>query len=112
MKLLPWTMLAALALHGGAANADEALAKARNCTACHTVDKKLYGPTYREIAKKYAARKDAETQIAAAIIKGTPMPSGLGWQKAGSATLPFMPPSTGVKPEEAARLAKWILATK
>ncbi|MEY2682857.1 MAG: hypothetical protein RJA09_1, partial [Pseudomonadota bacterium] len=39
--------------------ADEALAKSKNCMACHAVDKKLVGPAYKEVAKKYAGDKTA-----------------------------------------------------
>ena len=38
----------------GFAQADEALAKAKNCMSCHNVDKKVVGPAYKEVAKKYA----------------------------------------------------------
>ena len=96
----------------GTSLADEALAKATGCLACHTVDKKLIGPTYKEVAQKYASQKGAEAKVAETIIKGTPVPAGAGWQKAGKATLPFMPPNTTVKPDEADKLAKWILGLK
>jgi len=53
----------ALALVGAVfaipAQADEALAKKHNCLACHTVDKKLVGPSYKEIAKKYKGQNVA-----------------------------------------------------
>jgi cytochrome c551/c552 len=39
--------------------ADQALATAKNCMACHAVDKKVVGPSYREVAAKYAGQKDA-----------------------------------------------------
>ena len=112
MKLLSIPLLIAGLLCTGAAQADEALAKAKGCLACHTVDKKLIGPMYKEVAKKYTGQKDAADKLATAIIKGTPVPAGLGWQKAGQATLPFMPPNATVKPDEAAKLAKWILGQK
>ncbi|SDG75649.1 c-type cytochrome [Propionivibrio dicarboxylicus] len=112
MKLLSVSLAVAGLLLGTAAQADEALAKAKGCLACHTVDKKLIGPMYKEVAKKYAGQKDAEATIAGTIVKGTPAPTGVGWQKAGNATLPFMPPNAGVKPDEAAKLAKWILTLK
>jgi cytochrome c len=35
------------------------------CLACHTVDKKLVGPSYMEVAKKHKGQKDA----AAAVVK-------------------------------------------
>lgn len=105
-------LLAAGILVSGPALADEALAKAKGCLACHTVDKKLIGPTYKEVAQKYAGQKDIEAKLAEEIMKGTPAPAGRGWQKEGKASLPFMPPNTTVKPDEAAKLAKWILSLK
>ncbi len=106
-------LLAALGiLTTGTAFADEALAKAKGCLACHTVDKKLTGPTYKDVAQEYAGQKDAETRLANAILKGTPTPAGVGWQKKGKALLPFMPPNASVKPDEAVKLAKWILSLK
>ncbi len=105
-------LLAAGLLSSGASFADEALAKAKGCLACHTVDKKLIGPTYKEVAQKYAAQKGIEAKLAETIVKGTPAPAGAGWQKEGKATLPFMPPNATVKPDEAAKLAKWIVGLK
>ena len=105
-------VLASVLTVAAPAMADEALAKAKGCLACHTVDKKLIGPMYKEVAKKYAGQKDAEARIASSIVKGTPVPAGVGWQKEGKATLPFMPPNATVKPDEATKLAKWILGLK
>lgn len=95
-------LLAAGLLSAGAAQADEALAKAKNCLACHAVDKKIIGPSYKDVAKKYAGQKDAEAKLADKVIKGGkdvwgPVP---------------MPPNTTVKPEEATKLVKWILSLK
>jgi cytochrome c len=95
-----------------AAEAPEALARAKGCFACHAADKKLVGPTYQEIARKYAGLADAEAKIATSIVKGTPVPGGVGWQKQGKAALPFMPPNSTLRPDEAASLAKWILSLK
>jgi cytochrome c len=105
-------LVAAGLLSAGAAQADEALAKTKGCLACHTVDKKMIGPTYKEVAQKYAGQKDAEAKLAGTIVKGTPAPGGVGWQKEGKAALAFMPPNAGVKPDEASKLAKWILSLK
>ena len=64
------------------AQANEALAKKHNCLACHTVDKKLVGPAYKEVAKKYKGQKDAAAVLEASVKKGSsgkwgpvPMPS-------------------------------------
>ena len=94
------------------ANDGEAIVKKARCTACHAVDQKRVGPAYKDVAKKYAGQKDAEARIASSIVKGTPVPAGVGWQKEGKATLPFMPPNATVKPDEATKLAKWILGLK
>jgi len=113
MKTIHLSLLVVAGLFSaGAAQADEALAKAKGCLACHTVDKKLVGPTYKDVAKKYAGQKDAEAKLAGTIAKGTPAPAGVGWQKEGKAALAFMPPNAGVKPDEAVKLAKWILSLK
>lgn len=97
-------------LLAGAAQADEALAKTKGCLACHTVEAKVLGPSYKAVAKKYKGKKDAEATLAQHILKGTPMPAGMGWQKEGQASLPFMPANASVSPAEASKLAKWILS--
>ena len=113
MKMMHLSLLVAAGiLSAGTAQADEALAKAKGCLACHTIDKKLIGPMYKEVAQKYNGQKDAEAKLAGTITKGTPAPGGVGWQKEGKAALAFMPPNAGVKPDEAAKLAKWILSLK
>jgi cytochrome c len=48
------------------AMADQALAASKNCMACHAVDKKLVGPSYKDVAAKYAGQKDAVDKLAAA----------------------------------------------
>ena len=113
MKTITLSLLVATGLlAAGAAQADEALAKAKGCLACHTVDGKLVGPAYKDVAKKYAGKKDAEATVVQHILKGTPPPAGVGWQKEGKAAMPFMPANASVKPDEAAKLAKWILGLK
>ena len=85
----------------GQAQADEALAKAKNCMACHAVDKKLVGPAYKEVAAKYKSDKGAVAMLAAKIKSG-----GKGvWGEVP------MPPNN-VTPEEATKLATWVLAQK
>ncbi len=93
---------AALLIPAGSAAASAELAKAKACLACHTVDKKVVGPAYKDVAAKYAGQADAREKLAAKILKG-----GSGaW-----GAVP-MPPNPQVKPEEAAQLAEWILGQK
>lgn len=52
------------------AQADEALLKKHNCTACHQMDKKLVGPAYNEVAKKYKGQKDMVAKLVEKVKKG------------------------------------------
>lgn len=95
---------AALALGTAAApalaNAD--LAQKKNCMACHAVDKKLVGPSYKDVAAKYAGQKDAVDQLAQKVIKG-----GQGvW---GPVPMPANPQ---VSEAEAKQLVQWIMTQK
>ena len=82
--------------------ADQALAQKKNCMACHAIDKKLVGPSYKDVAAKYGKDKDAAKKLAEKIIKGG---SGV-W-----GPVP-MPANTQVTPAEAETLAKWVLTVK
>src|SRR5574342_1118069 len=59
---MPFIAAAAMSLSGTAALAADAqqLLKEKGCLACHTLDKKLVGPAYKDVAAKYKPRKDAE----------------------------------------------------
>lgn len=98
MKMLAVT-LAGLAF-AIPAQADEALAKKHNCLACHTVDKKMVGPAYRDIAKKYKGQNVA-AKLQEKVKKG-----GQGaW-----GNVP-MPPNPAVPDGDIKKLVDWILKT-
>ncbi len=99
-------IIAAILLTGNA-QGDEALVKSKNCMACHAVDARRIGPSYKEIAKRYAGQKDVEAMLAEKIIKG----SKGAWKQELKAEV-LMPPNARVKPEEAARIVQWILGPK
>lgn len=82
--------------------ADMQLATAKNCMACHAVDKKLVGPSYKDVAAKYDGQKDAVEKLAVKVMKGG---SGV-W-----GPVP-MPANAQVSAEEAKKLVAWILAQK
>jgi cytochrome c len=82
-----------------AASADEALAKKYNCTACHSVDKKMVGPAYKDVAKKYKGQADAPPKLAEKVKKG-----GTGaW-----GAVP-MPPNANVPDGDVTTLVAWVL---
>jgi cytochrome c len=94
--------LAAAALVAGPAFANADMAKTKNCMACHATDKKLVGPSYKDVAAKYATDKDAVAKLAEKIVKGStgvwgPVP---------------MPPNANVNADEAKTLATWIMSIK
>ncbi|TNF62806.1 MAG: c-type cytochrome [Burkholderiales bacterium] len=95
-------IMAALATLSAPALADEALAKSKNCMACHAVDKKLVGPSYKDIAKKYASDAKAVDMLAGKIQKGG---SGV-W-----GPIP-MPANPQVNDADAKKLAAWVLGQK
>lgn len=94
--------LAGLAALSAPAMADQALAQAKNCMACHAVDKKLVGPSYKEVAGKYTGQKDAIDKLAVKIMKGG---SGV-W-----GPVP-MPANAQVNEADAKKLAAWVMSLK
>ena len=88
---------------GASALADDgaALAKKSGCLNCHSVDKKIVGPAYKEVAKKYKDNADAPALLAKKVADGG---SGV-W-----GAIP-MPPNKGkVSEADIKALVTWILA--
>ena len=83
--------------------ASEELGKKHLCTTCHVVTgAKTIGPTYADVAKKYAGQKDAEAKLADKVKKG-----GQGvWGQVP------MPPNAAVSDPDVKALVKWILSVK
>jgi cytochrome c len=79
-----------------------ALAKKRNCFACHLIDKKVVGPAWKDVASKYRGDAGAQARMEAKIGKG----GGGAW---GSMAMPAQPQVTA---EERAILARFILNLK
>ncbi len=94
---------AALAVPASVLAQDAAkLAQEKACLACHAVDKKVVGPSYKEIAAKYRTDKNAEANLIKRVREGG---SGVWGQ------VP-MPPNTTVNAKEAQILVKWIMSQK
>jgi cytochrome c len=97
MKYLIALMLTAVSVPA-LASAD--LAKSKNCMACHAVDRKLVGPSFKDIAGRYTAKDTA--QLVNSIQKG-------GAGKWGP--IP-MPANAQITNDEATVLVEWILKQK
>jgi len=98
------TMLMAVLGLGLAAPAfaDLALATSKNCMSCHAVERKVLGPSFKDIAAKYKDDKGAASTLATKIIKGG---SGV-W-----GPVP-MPANNQVSEADAKKLAAWVLSAK
>jgi cytochrome c len=88
-----------VALSGGAA-ASQQLAQSKACMSCHQVAKKVVGPAFQDVAKKYKGDAKAEEHIVGVIKNGS---KGV-WGAVPMAKQPQ------VNEADAAALAKWILS--
>ena len=85
----------------GGAQADEALAKTKNCMACHAKDKKLVGPAFKDVAAKYATDKEAVKKLTTKVTKG------------GSGAWGSIPmPPNAISEAEADKLVAWVMSIK
>ena len=102
VTLLPAALFALAGVASAPAFAQADLAQKKNCMACHSVDKKVLGPAFKDVAAKYAGQKDAVDKLAEKVVKG-----GTGaW---GNIPMPANPQVTEA---EAKQLVQWILTLK
>jgi len=101
MKRVMTAALLSLCL-AGPAMASKELAQAKNCLGCHAVDSKVVGPSFKEVAAKYAGNKEAAAALATKIVVG----GGGAW-----GAIP-MPANPQVKEAEAKKIVAWILSLK
>ena len=101
-QLLTAIALTATAALPAMAQDARALAQSKNCMACHAVDKKLVGPSYKDVAAKYAGQNGAVDKLADKVVKG----GGGVW-----GPVP-MPANAQVNEADAKKLVAWILSLK
>jgi sulfite dehydrogenase len=99
----PDTLAAATPGALGGAPADlQSLLNANACSGCHALDKRVVGPSFREIAARYAGDSAASARLAAKVRAG-----GQGaW-----GSIP-MPPAPGLSESDLARVVEWVLGQK
>jgi len=105
MKSMVVSIVAAtgLMVAGSAAATEMPAAGKAKCGTCHTVDTKLVGPAWKDVAKKYRNDPKAAGKIAASISSG----GSFGWN------LGKMPPKgLGASDAEIKALAKFIAGLK
>lgn len=89
-------------LAAGNAAASEKLAQTSGCMTCHAIDKKLIGPSYKEVAAKYRNDKGAEANLVKKVKAGG---SGV-WGPTP------MPPNAHVKEDDIKAIVHWVLTLK
>ena len=94
------TLLAGCLLTTQPCIADPGLAAAKNCLACHNIDKKVVGPAYRDVAAKYRGDKTAASRLVAKVMEG----GGGVWG------VVKMPANPQVNEAEAKKLVAWVLS--
>lgn len=102
MKALLLSVAAASLLLAGNANANEAakaLAQKSGCLACHSVEQKVLGPAYKDVAAKYKG-KDMEAKLVAKVKAGG---SGV-W---GPIPMPAHPQ---VPEQDIKTIVRWVLS--
>ncbi len=101
MKRLLAATLAAAAFSSPAFASPELAAK-YDCMGCHKDQSKVLGPSFKDVATRYAGNKNAEEQMAHKIIKG-----GAGvW-----GPVP-MPANAKIPAADARKLASWVLSVR
>lgn len=102
MKNIAIGLAAACLVLAGNVQANEKLLQTSGCTACHSVDKKLVGPGYKDVAAKYRGNKGAEADLIKKVKAGS---------KGVWGDIP-MPPNAHVKDEDIKTLVRWVLSLK
>lgn len=99
-RSIPLGLAFALVLSSNCTLADEATAKKEGCTACHSVDKKLVGPSYKSVASKYKGDANASGKLAATVKAGS---------KGVWGPVP-MPAQAKISDADLTKVIAWILA--
>jgi len=81
----------------------EAVVKGSDCLSCHAVDHKVVGPSYQDVAKKYAAQKQ---QAIAALAKKIKQGGGGVWGEVP------MPPHPQLSDADLQDAVAWVLSQK
>jgi cytochrome c len=93
------TVFTSTVLAASFAAANPELAKEKDCLTCHSVEKKVIGPAYKDVALKYAGQAGIEEALTRKVLRG----GGGVW-----GTMP-MPANIQVTEAEARTLVKWVL---
>lgn len=103
-RFLSISAAAVLALAAGSANADLELAKKSGCLACHSVEKKVVGPAWQDVANKYKGDAGAKATLVDKVKKG-----GKGNWTEVTGGVPMPPYSPRVADADIEKLVDFVL---
>ena len=98
-------VIALMFLGAGKAWADEALARRSGCLECHSVDKKVIGPAFHDIAARYSNVARARATLMEKVKKG-----GKGNWTEVTGGVPMPPHSPRLTDAEIQRLVDWVMS--
>lgn len=108
VRTAAWSVAGALVLMSMGANAaidDKKATEIMNkagCGACHTLDKKLVGPSYKDVAKKHKGAKDAAATVAKKVREGSTGAYG---------QIPMPPnPKDKISDDDLKAMVEWVLS--
>jgi cytochrome c len=101
-KILLSAVLAGAGVVASNAQADEALAAQSGCLACHQLETKVVGPSYKDIAAKYKGQEGAQEMLTQSAING-------GVNKWGPIPMPAKGGRMDVSDEDIGKIVAWIL---
>lgn len=103
---LPLLFLAALSPPAWAGSGVKAMINEQGCLSCHSVDQKMVGPSFKQVADRYRGKKGSLSMLAQKIIKG-----GNGhWNDLTGGMI--MPPHPNLSSKQAKAIAAWVLSLK
>ena len=94
-----------LIVEAGPATADEELARRAGCLECHSVDKKVIGPAYHDVAARYKDNSRARETLKEKVKKG-----GKGNWTDVTGGVPMPPHSALLSDAEIRTLVDWVLS--
>jgi len=107
MNQIAGSILIGVLMMGSPAFASSKLVKEKQCMQCHAVSKDTIGPSFKNIAKRWKGKEDAEKTLIATIQKGTADGGGQHWDM--KAKMPDASERPLVSDAEAQKIYQWIM---
>jgi cytochrome c len=108
MNRISDSILIGMLVMSSPAFASSQLVKEKQCLQCHSISKDTIGPSFKNIAKRWKGKEDAEKTLIATIQKGTADGGGQHWDM--KAKMPDTSERPLISDDEAKKIYKWIMS--